>query len=202
VFANQGRGLRPIGIKKILDRNGNLLEENPPLFSRRDTAEEDQLISPQTAYLMTRLLEGVVQYGTGWRARALGRPVAAKTGTTDEFFDAWFIGYSPEYITGVWVGFDEERAIGDNETGSQAASPIWVALMTRLLKDRLVKDFSVPEGIEFMRVDPKTGEASTARQAILESFKDGSGPIRNAGPSLKASTDFYKMDLNLASKTN
>ena len=202
VFANQGRGLRPIGIKKILDRNGNLLEENPPLFSRRDTAEEDQLISPQTAYLMTRLLEGVVQYGTGWRARALGRPVAAKTGTTDEFFYAWFIGYSPEYITGVWVGFDEERAIGDNETGSQAASPIWVALMTRLLKDRLVKDFSVPEGIELMRVDPKTGEASTARQAILESFKDGSGPIRNAGPSLKASTDFYKMDLNLASKTN
>ncbi len=107
------RVFRPLFIKKILDRHGNLIEENLPLFYSKESAEEGQLISPQTAYLMTHLLEGVVQQGTGWRAKAIGRPVAAKTGTTDQFFDAWFIGYTPEYITGVWVGFDDERSIGE-----------------------------------------------------------------------------------------
>ncbi|OGP64096.1 MAG: penicillin-binding protein, partial [Deltaproteobacteria bacterium RBG_13_47_9] len=139
VFANQGKTFRPAFIKKILDRNGNLIEENPPLFYLKESAEDESLISPQTAYLMTHLLEGVVQHGTGWRAKALGRPAAAKTGTTDQFFDAWFIGYTPEFITGVWVGFDDEKSIGENETGSRAASPIWVAFMTRLLKEKPVR---------------------------------------------------------------
>ncbi len=126
VFANQGNAFRPIFIKKILDRDGNLLEENLPLFYPKEPFNEERILSPQTAYIMTNLLEGVVQNGTGWRAKALGRPVAAKTGTTDQFLDAWFIGYTPEFITGVWVGFDEERSLGENETGSRAASPIWV----------------------------------------------------------------------------
>jgi penicillin-binding protein 1A len=194
VFANQGKTFRPAFIKKILDRNGNLIEENPPLFSLKESAEDESLISPQTAYLMTHLLEGVVQHGTGWRAKTLGRPTAAKTGTTDDFFDAWFIGYTTEFITGVWVGFDDEKSIGENETGSRAASPIWVAFMTRLLKEKPVRDFPVPEGIEFMKVDLKTGSMSPAKKAILECFKDGTRPVQSTSHSVKATTDFYKFD--------
>ena len=200
VFANQGKTFRPIFIKKILDRHGNLIEENPPLFYAKEVPDEDQLITPQTAYLMTHLLEGVVQNGTGWRAKALGRPVAAKTGTTDQYFDAWFIGYTPEYITGIWVGFDDEKSIGDNETGSRAASPIWVAFMAQMMKNKPIRDFPAPEGIEFMKVDPKTGESSLAKQAILECFKDGTGPVRSNSHPAKTSSDFYKVDLNLMPK--
>jgi penicillin-binding protein 1A len=202
VFANQGKTFRPAFIKKILDRNGNLIEENPPLFCLKESAEDEPLISPQTAYLMTHLLEGVVQHGTGWRAKALGRPAAAKTGTTDQFFDAWFIGYTPEFITGVWVGFDDEKSIGENETGSRAASPVWVAFMTRLLKEKPVRDFPVPEGIEFMKVDPKTGAMNPAKRAILECFKDGTRPVQGSSHPVKATTDFYKFDLNLSEKAN
>ena len=133
VFANQGKKFKPLFLKKILDRDGNLLEEHLPSYFQKESNDSEQVISPQTAFLMTNLLESVVQKGTGWRAKALGRPVAAKTGTTDQFFDAWFVGYTPELVTGVWVGFDEDRSLGENETGARAASPIWVALMSRLL---------------------------------------------------------------------
>jgi penicillin-binding protein 1A len=202
VFANQGRGFRPFFIKKILDRNGNLIEENLPLLYPNESPNDEQIISPQTAYVMTRLLEGVVQQGTGWRAKTLGRPAAAKTGTTDQFYDAWFIGYTAEKLTGVWVGFDDERSIGENETGSRAASPIWVAFMMNVLKDKPVRDFPVPEGIEFIRVDPKTGIPGTHKQAVLECFKGGTVPTEIPSPSPKTSTEFYKFDLNLTPKVN
>jgi penicillin-binding protein 1A len=143
-------------------------------------------------------MEGVVQNGTGWRARALGRPVAAKTGTTDQFLDAWFIGYTPELIAGVWVGFDEERSLGENETGSRAASPIWVAFMSTILKDRPAREFTVPEGIEFMKVDPRTGQLSAEREATLECFKEGTGPTQRVSSGSKTTTDFFKFDFNLS----
>jgi penicillin-binding protein 1A len=201
VFANQGNIFKPIFIKKILDRDGNLLEENLPLFYPREPSEGEQILSPQTAYLMTYLLEGVVQNGTGWRAKALGRPVAAKTGTTDQFLDAWFIGYTPELITGVWVGFDEERSLGENETGSRAASPIWVTFMSKILKGRSMGDFPIPEGIEFMKVDPKTGQMSLGKETILECFKEGTGPAQKITTQSKTTTDFFKFDFNLSTKT-
>jgi penicillin-binding protein 1A len=196
VFANQGRSFKPIFIKKILDRDGNLLEENLPLFYFEEFPAEDQIITPQTAFLITYLMEGVVQYGTGWRARTLGRPVAGKTGTTDQFMDAWFMGYTPEMITGVWVGFDEERSLGENETGARAASPIWVAFMSKILKDKSKKDFSVPEGVEFMKVDPKTGQVELGRESILECFIEGTGPLQKAPLPSKPTTDFFKFDFN------
>jgi penicillin-binding protein 1A len=201
VFANQGNLFKPIFIKKILDRHGNLLEENLPLFYSEGSSQEEQILTPQTAFLMTYLLEGVVQYGTGWRARSLGRPVAAKTGTTDQFMDAWFIGYTPELITGVWVGFDEERSLGENETGARAASPIWVTFMSKILKDKPMKDFPVPEGVEFMKIDPQTGQVSLGREGILECFREGTGPPQKASSSLKTTTDFFKFDFNLSTKT-
>jgi len=198
VFANQGNAFRPIFIKKILDRDGNLLEENLPLFYPKEPFNEERILSPQTAYIMTNLLEGVVQNGTGWRAKTLGRPVAAKTGTTDQFLDAWFIGYTQEFITGIWVGFDEERSLGENETGSRTASPIWVTFMSKILKERPVKDFPIPEGIEFMKIDPKTGQVGLGGEAILECFKEGTGPTQKVSSRSKSTTDFFKFDLNLS----
>ena len=200
-FANQGNLFKPIFIKKILDRDGNLLEENLPLFYFKESSEEEKILTPQTAFLMTYLLQGVVQHGTGWRARSLGRPVAAKTGTTDQFMDAWFIGYTPELIAGIWVGFDEERSLGENETGARAASPIWVTFMSKMLKDKPIKDFPVPEGIEFMKIDPQTGQVSLGREGILECFREGTGPPQKGPFPLKTSTDFFKFDFNLSTKT-
>ncbi|MCX8116300.1 MAG: PBP1A family penicillin-binding protein [Desulfobacterota bacterium] len=197
VFGNQGKRFTPIFIKKILDRHGNLLEENHPLNYPEDFTPSVQLISPQTAFLMTNLLESVVQQGTGWRAKALGRPVAAKTGTTDQFFDAWFIGYTPEFVTGVWVGFDEDRSLGEGETGARAASPIWVDFMSRILKNKEVRNFSRPDGIEFMKIDPKSGQISQRKEAILECFREGTGPYKkDIQVSLRPSIDFFKLDLN------
>jgi penicillin-binding protein 1A len=201
VFANQGRSFKPTFIKKILDRDGNLLEENlPSFYFGEELNAEEQVIAPQTAYLITYLLQGVVQHGTGWRARSLGRPVAAKTGTTDQFMDAWFIGYTPQWITGIWVGFDEERSLGENETGARAASPIWVSFMSKILKDKPAKDFPVPEGVEFMKIDPKTGQVSLGKEGILECFREGTGPPQKASSPLKTSTDFFKFDFNLSTK--
>jgi penicillin-binding protein 1A len=201
VFANQGNIFKPIFIKKILDRDGNLLEENHPFFYPKEASVEEQILAPQTAYLITYLLEGVVQHGTGWRARSLDRPVAAKTGTTDQFMDAWFIGFTPELITGVWVGFDEERPLGENETGARAASPIWVAFMSKILKDKPIEDFPIPEGIEFMKIDSKTGQVNLGKEGILECFREGTGPTQKYPSTLKNSTDFFKFDLNLSTKS-
>jgi penicillin-binding protein 1A len=201
VFANQGRFFKPIFIKKILDRDGNLLEENLPLLYFEEFLPDDQIISPQTAFLITYLMEGVIQYGTGWRARTLGRPVAGKTGTTDQFMDAWFLGYTPDMITGVWVGFDEERSLGENETGARAASPIWVAFMSKILKDKPKKDFSVPGGVEFVKIDPKTGQVGLERESILECFIEGTGPSEKVPLPSKTTTDFFKFDFNFSTKS-
>jgi len=200
VFANQGKIFKPIFIKKILDRDGNLLEENQPLFYPKESPDGERVLTPQTAYLMTHLLEGVVQNGTGWKAKALRRPVAAKTGTTDQFLDAWFIGYTPEFITGVWVGFDDETSLGENETGSRAASPIWVTFMSKVLKDKPLQDFPIPEGIEFVKIDPRTGLIGLGRETILECFREGTGPTQEALSQRKTSADFFKYDFNLSEK--
>jgi penicillin-binding protein 1A len=200
VFANQGRLFRPTFIKKILDRNGNLLEENLPLFYSQESSERDQIISPGTAYLMTNLLQGVVQNGTGYRAKVLGRPVAGKTGTTDHFVDAWFIGYSPDLLTGVWVGFDDDRPLGENETGSRAASPIWVSFMSQVLKEKPLKDFPIPDGVEFIEIDPNTGRIPEGGEVILECFKEGTGPPEVIRSRSLTSADFFKLDFNLLRK--
>jgi penicillin-binding protein 1A len=200
IFANQGKVFKPILIKKILDREGNLLEENLPLFYPMESFNNESILDPQTAYLMTNLLEGVVQNGTGYKAKVLNRPVAAKTGTTDQFLDAWFIGYTSELITGVWVGFDDERSLGENETGSRAASPIWINFMSKILKGRPVKEFPIPEGIEFLKIDPKTGQISSDKEGILECFKEGTGPTEKISSQLKTTPDFFKFDFNLSTK--
>jgi penicillin-binding protein 1A len=166
VFANQGMLVEPLFITKIVDRHGNVLEENKPRLS--------QVISPQTAYLMTSLLQSVVEEGTGRGVRALNRPCAAKTGTTSDMRDAWFIGYTPDLIAGTWVGYDIEKPLGKRETGAVAASPIWLRFMQEVLEGTEIEVFPVPDGIIFRQIDADTGGEVTdqTRRAIFECFKE------------------------------
>jgi penicillin-binding protein 1A len=209
VLGNQGRRLEPIFIKKITDKDGNILEEHVPSAERAplhhsddqgadgDDGVAEQIISPETAYITTNLLEGVIQNGTGWRAKALGRPVAGKTGTTDDYSDAWFIGYTPDLITGVWVGFDQEKPLGKDETGSRAACPIWLDYMKTVLEGKPIKHFPVPEQIIFANIDPKTGllASPSTPNPFFECFKEGTAPTRYSEVKASRSTEFFKFDM-------
>lgn len=214
VFAARGHLLKPIFVKQVLDRDGKILEETSPLPLEVDLRgrggaiiEEDlktgeggvypQVISEETAYIMTSLLKGVVQEGTGWRAKALGRPCTGKTGTTNEYTDAWFVGYTPDLATGVWVGFDEKKPLGRFETGSRAASPVWVSFMEKALEGRPVRDFPIPEGVVFAKIDPETGLLASPgeKDAVFECFKEGTQPTRYASEvSSEETEDFLKSD--------
>jgi penicillin-binding protein 1A len=168
VFANYGIKVKTIAIKYIADSKGRILESNEP--------EAEEVISPQTAFLITSMMEDVVRNGTGWRAKALGRPVAGKTGTTNEYKDAWFVGYTPDLVSVVWVGFDDMRPLGPQETGARAASPIWVSFMKGILNDE-PEEFSPPDGIVSCVVDPATGLLARNESAgINEYFKEGTEP--------------------------
>jgi penicillin-binding protein 1A len=191
VFANQGYFVEPVFITRIEDREGNEIESSMP--------RRERVITSETAYIMTTLLEGVVQRGTGQRVKALGRPVAGKTGTTNNLFDAWFVGYTPRYITGVWVGFDEESSLGASETGSRAASPIWLGYMQRILEGKPVRAFQVPEGVVFTKIDAETGLLPIPESAdtIFVCFKEGTVPTQHT-PSKDTVTkreDFFKLDM-------
>jgi penicillin-binding protein 1A len=123
----------------------------------------------------------VIKHGTGRAVRVLERPAAGKTGTTNDFNDAWFIGYTPELVTGVWVGRDDHDPLGDGETGGKVAAPIWLEFMKQAMKDRPVTDFPIPPGVRFVRLDGKGGQTpaamSFADDAVLfEVFVDGSQP--------------------------
>ena len=191
VFANQGYLIEPVFVLKVVDRNGNVLEEMAP--------ERKKVIEKNTAYIMTNLLEGVVQHGTGRRVKALKRPAAGKTGTTNNLFDAWFVGYTPEYITGVWVGLDEEGPMGHGETGSRAASPIWLGFMKRALKGQPVKVFQAPEGVEFAKIDADTGllPVPESKNVIFECFKEGTVPTEYSKRPGEAreTEDLFKKDI-------
>lgn len=173
VFNNHGYLVQPIFITKIVDRNGNVLEDNTPA--------REKAIEPETAYIMTSLLEGVVQEGTGRRVKALKRPAAGKTGTTNDLYDAWFVGYTPRYVTGAWVGFDKAQSLGKQETGSRAASPIWLGFMQRILEGEPVRTFQVPDGVVFAKIDADTGLLPIAetRKTRFECFKDGTVPTEH-----------------------
>lgn len=170
VFPSQGIRMKPYFIVKIEDREGNLLEEN-----RREAYE---VLSPAVAYITTNLMKGVVLRGTAARASSLKRPLAGKTGTCDEYTDAWFIGFDPSFVLGVWVGHDVKRSIGPNETGARAALPIWMEIMKEYLKDKPVEDFPVPPDIVFLKVDRKTGLLATpfCSHIIEEAFIAGTEP--------------------------
>jgi penicillin-binding protein 1A len=189
VFVAHGKRVEPIFVTRVIDREGRTLEENDP--------QAEEVISPQTAYIMTNLLKGVIQNGTGWRAKALGRSCGGKTGTTNNNLDAWFIGFTPDIIAGCWVGFDDERNLGNNETGSRAAAPIWLEFMKEVLRDKEMKEFPVPEGILFVKIDQKTGLLASAESTdtIFESFKEGTAPTKYSDYAGKSeAVDFFRLE--------
>jgi len=191
VFANGGYLVEPVFITKIVDRDGNVIEEVNP--------DREKVIEKNTAYIMTSLLESVVKKGTGWRVRDLKRPVAGKTGTTNNLYDAWFVGFTSRYVTGTWVGFDEEGSLGKSETGSRAASPIWLRFMKRILQDKPVRAFQVPEGVVFSKVDAETGllPIPESEKTIFECFKEGTVPTEYTKKpnTLTEPEQFFKSDM-------
>ncbi len=191
VFANLGELVQPVFITKIIDRDGKEIQEM--------SFEKERVIAKNSAYIMTSLLEGVVKHGTGYKIKALNRPAAGKTGTTNEQHDAWFIGYTPEYITGVWVGFDQERSLGRDETGAKAASPIWLGFMREVLKDMPIQAFDVPEGVVFSNIDAETGLLAVpeTRSTIFECFKEGTVPRRYSSrpSSVSEPEQFFKSNM-------
>lgn len=195
VFAARGRRVVPRFILRVSDREGNVLLERVTLgtdFEAMPSAPEPsqagdgsappsdpmQVISPGDAYLMTDLLRAVVLEGTGQKLRALGKPVAGKTGTTNDQADAWFVGFSPDVVTGVWVGHDVARFLGPGETGARAAAPIWKDYMRAVLDERPDRDFSPPDSIVFARIDRESGLLATERSknAVFQAFLAGTEP--------------------------
>jgi penicillin-binding protein 1A len=134
-------------------------------------------LDPQTAYLMVDMMRAVVEEGTGRRVAALHRPIGGKTGTTNDLYDAWFIGYSPTIVAGAWVGYDTVENLGANETGSRAASPIFIDFMREALREEPKSAaFPVPPGIGFYRIDPNTGLLARGGDGIFQPFREGSQP--------------------------
>ena len=169
-FPNQGIRMRPYLVTKVTDRDGNLLEETHP--------KALSAIRADTAYIVTSLLRGVVQRGTAIRAASLGRPLGGKTGTTNDYTDAWFIGFDPRIAAGVWVGHDQKIPLGDKETGAKAALPAWLTFMEETLAERPVEDFPIPSNIVFVPVEKHTGYPAhgSGKDVILEGFIAGTEP--------------------------
>ncbi len=205
VFANGGVRVSPSYINKIVDRTGRILESiDPADFASGIEADQRMIrkpprrvISPETAYLITNILESVVREGTGWRAKALGRPSAGKTGTTNDLKDAWYIGYIPQLACVSWVGYDQERPLGRSETGSRAAAPAWVAFMKEAIKQFPARDFTVPDDIEFYPIDVKSGKllADDDPEARIEAFAPGTAPTEFAhAEKAPGARDFFRLD--------
>ncbi len=175
-LANQGTWVPPTTIRYITDSSGKLIEEYVP--------EGREAVSPDVAYVMTHMLRGVVERGTGQGARALGRPVAAKTGTTNDYSNAWFIGYTPRLATGVWVGYDRPKSLGQDETGSRVAVPIWTAYMARVLQGTPREDFPVPDGVSLVQVD--LDPSNECVRVVTLAFLRGTEPAVGCGPRRQA----------------
>jgi len=170
VFPNGGVWTKPFAILEVLDREGrSILRARPQMQT---------VISPETASIMTDMLQAVVQAGTGRAARHIGRSLAGKTGTTDGYRDALFVGFSPTIVAGVWVGLDHYGTLGNKETGSRAALPIWIGYMDQVLAGRPFHDFSLPEGVVKVRIDTDSGLLASPdcpnAQAVI--FKKGTEP--------------------------
>jgi len=187
VFANQGLKLEPFAVSVVQDPAGQIVQQT--LFAPR------QVVSQETAYLITNVLEDVVQHGTGQLAKSLERPLAGKTGTTNDYSDAWFIGYTPNLVVGVWVGFDDVKTLGEMEAGSRAALPIWVDFMRTVLGQVPEAPFEIPENIVFVKVDPETGllAADQGEQGNVEIFVRGTEPTQSSPPRTDT-TRFYQLD--------
>jgi penicillin-binding protein 1A len=225
VFPRLGRQVNPVFLMRVEDREARVLEEGrTPQFKGRPLAtnspqtapvaqeagaetkrypledDPEQLMDPRQAYVMTHLMKEVVAFGTGHEAKTLGRAAAGKTGTTNDYQDAWFMGFTPSVVTGVWVGFDSQRTIGPGETGARAALPIWLSFMKEVVKSYPDQDFQVPPGVVFASIDPTTGHlaspnlAGSIKEAFVEGTEPQSGPGVGQTPA-QSQSEFLKEDM-------
>lgn len=170
-MANSGIRTEPYAIDRVLDNTGKVLEQTIPT--------ETEQFSPQQAFLITNIMRGVVEEGTATGAKALGRPLAGKTGTSQDHRDLWFIGSTPDMTAAAWVGYDDFSTIESKDwTGGGTVVPWWTEIMQAALKDTPVRDFPVPDGITFVQIDPRTGKLAlpTTRRKFLEAFVKGTEP--------------------------
>lgn len=162
----------------------------------------NQLMRPETAYVTTNILQAVIEEpgGTAGAARSIGRPAAGKTGSTNGYFDAWFIGYTPDYATGVWTGFDEEKTLGKGEFGGVSSLPVWLDYMKTAHDGLPARSFPVPENIVFANIDNETGQlvSSNSEQVVRQAFIEGTEPTGILSTEEKKDEDqnFFKEDLS------
>ena len=189
VLANGGRQIKPSMIDRVQDRYGRTIykqdsrlcegcnagqwlnQDEPELVDTREI-----VLDPMTAYQITSMMEGVVQRGTATKLKDLNRPIAGKTGTTNDYKDAWFVGYTPNLVTGVFIGFDKPTSMGRAATGGELAVPVFRDFMETVLADRPALEFTPPEGMTLIKIDRKTGMRSDSGDIIVEAFKPGTGP--------------------------
>ena len=195
MLVNGGNKIEPVFVDRIQDRYGTTLyrqdtrpcigcnaevwaDQIPPDLP--DTREE--VLSAQTSYQVVSMLEGVVKRGTGRQIHTLGKPLAGKTGTTNDNRDAWFVGFSPDLAVGVYVGYDDNRSLGTNETGGRVAAPIFRAFMKSALESTMPPPFRIPPAVSLVRINAKTGKLARPvdETVILEAFKIGTEPSRNS----------------------
>ncbi|WP_428410627.1 penicillin-binding protein 1A [Hyphococcus sp.] len=206
VFVNGGKSVEPVIIDRIQDRTGKTIYKrdtrecqgcNTDFWSGQSepqlTDEREQVMDPRTAYQITSILEGVVRRGTaaGAVGRKTDKPLAGKTGTTNDYKDAWFVGFAPDLAAGVYVGFDMPQTLGQGEAGGSVAAPIFADFMVEALKDKAGIPFRVPSGVRLVRVNARTGKPAGAgdTNVILEAFKAEDDP--NSSRSLE---DDYTLD--------
>lgn len=192
IMADKGQKWTPVSIQQVQDRTGNTLHRSvsgnrcqvchvdPVMSASESMRPAEQVLDPVDSFLITNMMKGVVERGTGRRARALKRPAAGKTGTTNKQVDAWFMGYTPQVLTGVWSGRDTPTPMGRRETGARAALPTWLESMKAFHQDRPVEDYKAPEGVEWVVIDDKTGllPGPDSESIFLESFRSGTAPAK------------------------
>lgn len=191
-LAAGGLAGEPVLIERVEDRHGEILEEARPRLR--------PAISPAIAYVLTELLQAVVEDGTGRAARVLGRPTAAKTGTTSDGRDAWMVGYTPDLVAVSWVGFDDQRPLGPGETGGRTALPGWLGLMQAGHEGLPPRDFPVPPGVERVAIDRETGllaaEGAGPEASVEAAFVAGTAPTERAVLPGRSTSDL-ELDLFL-----
>ncbi len=175
VFANNGKMITPVAVRYIKDRNNEVIYSTKPVVT--------EVIPSGVAYVITTMLESVVQEGTGVKIKALKRPVAGKTGTTNNFVDAWFIGYTPDLLTGVWVGKDKDEPLGIHETGARTAIPVWMDYMKEVLEGTVVRSFAPPPDVTFVKTRRESENAANFddTDAFYEVYLNDNLPERTSG---------------------
>jgi penicillin-binding protein 1A len=191
VFANGGKSIKPSFIDRIQDRYGKTVYKHDERGCEGCNAAEwrgqsepelidnaEQVLDPMTAYQITSMMEGVVQRGTATTLAELGRPIAGKTGTTNDEKDAWFVGFTPDIVVGVYMGYDQPAPMGKGSTGGGLAAPIIKEFLAEALKDMRPVDFQVPQGMKLIPINRQTGMQAREGQpgVIMEAFKPGTGP--------------------------